>query len=226
MTNSYINTERLGLIGFCLLEFVGTANATPVAFTNEANWFNALGGNAIIQVEYFASSPLGAYTPGPTDIGLFSVQTDTNDPMAADNANQIADAGFVNNSRELQAFIIQDGVGGNEADTTFVDFIFESPVAGFAGDYFSAITGDLLIVTVNGTALEFDNFLGGMGNGFFGVVDLMSPITSVRFTVENLTSFGEFWAVDDVRLVSIPEPLTLVLLTLGLFALGFPRRNV
>ena len=177
-------------------------------------------------MEDFESSPLGVYTPGPTDIGSFNVQTDTNDATAAGNDNQIANAGFIDNSREFQAFIIQDGAGGSGADTTFVDFIFESPLAGFAGDYFSAITGDLLIVTVNGTALEFDKFLGGMGTGFFGVVDLMSPITSVRFTVENLTSFGEFWAVDDVRLASIPEPITLALLTLGLFVLGFPRRNI
>lgn len=78
---------------------------------------------------------------------------------------------------------------------------------------------------MNGAAFEFDNFLGGVGTGFFGFVDLMTPFTSIRFTVENLTDFGEFWTVDDIRLVSIPEPITLVLLGLGLFALGFPARN-
>ena len=217
--------SQLFIVGACLLGFSVAANATPIAYTSEADWLAALGSNAVIQVENFESSPVGVYTPGPTDIGLFSVQTDTNDPTAASNRNQIAASGFVNGSHEFQAFIIQDGVGGSLADTSFVDLMFDTPFAGFGGDFFSTITGDLLLVTVNGVAFEFDNFLGGMGNGFFGIVDLMAPITSIRFTVENPADFGEFWAVDEVQLAAIPEPDTLALLALALSGLAFARKR-
>lgn len=119
-----------------ILSFTGASHATPVAFSTEVDWQNALGATAVIQVEDFESSPVGTYSPGPSDIGLFSVQTDTNDPTAAIDDNTIAEPGFVNGSRDFQAFIIQDGIGGERPDTSFVDFIFESPLLGFTGDFF------------------------------------------------------------------------------------------
>jgi hypothetical protein len=196
---------------------IGTVKAVPVVYTTEATWLTAVTGSTVI-TEDFESSPIGILSVGTTDIGEFDITIDV-----SDSSTNIHGGGHVNGSREFDGFI---SLGG----TTSIEFsgFDTSPIIGFAGDWVSTITGNLLTMEmdVNGTIIKFSDHFTSPGTGFLGVVDTVA-FSSVAFDVENLTSFGEFFSVDNVRLASVPEPSTMLLLGIGLVGLvGSARRKL
>lgn len=185
-----------------------SAFAVPIVYTSEASWLTALGG-AAVTTEDFSSSPSGVLAAGTTDLGLFDVTITSN--------------------AEGQIGVFSEILNGDiDADST-LSMVFSNfdvtPLIGFAGDWGSTTTGDLLTITINGTTIQFDNFLAGSGDGFLGFIDTDS-FTSLTFGTEGTTTFGEFFTLDNVQVAtsSVPEPGILALLTIGLLGIRFAKK--
>ena len=196
------------------------ALAVPIVYTDFSAWSAAVSG---IQTENFAASPLGALAAGSTDIGLFNVFITTADPRTAITEGGTVNVNSVNGSRELDIFLV------DENTASIARFDFDTPIVAWAGDFFSTTTADRLTVTVNGTTIQFDNYLSGAGTGFLGVVDA-TPFSSIAFGREDpAVPDGEYFVVDNFRIASaaaVPAPATLSLLLLALGGLMLGRRAV
>ena len=155
-----------------LLTGSATVYAIPMGYTTEASWLAALG-SVTLSTEDFEATALGSLTaPGTTDVGLFSV---TLNAVGDAGTNEVTNESATGMSgRHLNLDI--DGDNNTQVDFSSFDV---GGVIGFAGTWASTTTGDLLTLTVNGTTLNFDDFLSGSGNGFFGIVDSM-PFTIVE----------------------------------------------
>lgn len=211
---------HLSLAALFLSAAASTAQAAPIIYTTEAGWLAALGA-AMVSTENFASSPLGNLAAGTTDIGLFNITINK-----AGTYTMIANGGNVNATREYQGRFCDGNPGCDDA--TAMSFGFDAPLVGFAGDWWSTISGDLLTMLVNGTTIKFSDYLTTPGTGFLGVVD-SAGFSTITFGIENRSSpFAEVFSLDNARLASgaaIPEPATLGLLGLGLAGLGLARRR-
>jgi hypothetical protein len=176
-------------------------------------------GAASVAVEDFAASPLGPLAVGTTDIGRFSVTINSN----AEGGVRIQQPGNINGTRELNGDIDADA-------NSQLDFSGFGTLIGFAGTWRSTASGDLLTVTVNGTTFEFDNFLTGVGNEFFGIADT-AGFSLLQFGTETFTTFGEAFQLDDAQLATRADPTvvsapgTLALFGIALAALGIRRRR-
>ena len=110
-----------------------------------------------------------------------------------------------------------------DADNVFrINIDFDEPVYGFAANWFSTTTADDLVVTAAGVDYLLGAYLGyDPGTGFFGIIS-KRPFTGISFTVENLTTLGEDFLMDNLSVV-IPEPATILLFGLG--SLAFLNRR-
>lgn len=200
----------LSLFGIISLAGLPTAILGQV-FTNSAD-FDAASG--LVVIEDFESSALGQLPAGSSDIGLFDIFLGTED---SDDTTRIVDSGLVNGSREFQGDL------DNDSNAT-IRFDFDQDVFGFGADFNEALSGDRLTLEINNTIYQLSDFLPGTGTGFFGVITEDS-FDSVTFGRENPSVSGKFFAIDDVRLSSVPEPGTgLVFLSIT-FLVGARRRR-
>ena len=210
-----MNIKNINIFTFVGALLIGpaTALAVPIVYTTEASWLTALGG-ATVTSENFEASPLGNLAVGTTDVGLFDISITSN----AEGQIGIAGGGNINGSRQFNGDIDSDST----LSMNFSNFGI-SPLSAFAGEWASTTSGDLLTLSVNGSLIEFDNYLAGAGNGFLGFIDT-DGFTSMTFGTEGTTSFGEFFNLDNVQVASVPEPGTLFLLAAGLLGLSFGRK--
>ncbi len=195
-----------------LLLICNTTSAQLQTYTNSADFDAAVG---LVVVEDFESSPLGELNAGANDVGMFDVFLDAAD---TDGTSRVADFGLVNGSRELQLDLDND-------HNTVIRFDFDQPIFGFGADFGAALTGDFLTLEVNGNLFALNDFLATSGDGFFGISSEQS-FESITFGRESATSFGKFFAVDNVRLSAVPEPGSgLVAIVFGVIAASRRSRN-
>ena len=114
--------------------------------------------------------------------------------------------------------------GGVGTGTNTFQFIFDTPVIGFAGDWESPASGGDLVVLIDGTeVVAFDDFLTGGADGFLGYVH-DSAFTTIEFTAVDTSFAGEVWDVDNVYWAVVPAPGSIA--TLGVACLfGLKRRR-
>lgn len=116
--------------------------------------------------------------------------------------------------------IVPGGVG---TGTNTIQFIFPTPVIGFAGDWESPASGGDLVVLIDGVqVVDFDAFLGGGVDGFLGYVH-DTPFTTIEFSAINTAFAGEVWDVDNVYWATIPTPASII--TLGAAGLLMLKRR-
>jgi len=113
------------------------------------------------------------------------------------------------------------------------DFVFDTPLVGFGGEFESAISGDILLVTVDGMIIDLSTvFTTGPVNGFFNIIASMSPIASIHFPDKNSGNYGHF-GIDNLQLAlythgSVQDTSGLGILAiraLSIAGLGFLRRR-
>ena len=96
-------------------------------------------------------------------------------------------------------------------------FEFSSPVAGLGFDYGGF---DATLEMQVGDSNETVPFTGSYPNGFFGFVS-DTPFTTAR--ILNVSGANSDFDLDNVTFSSVPEPGTLLMLLLGLAAMGGTR---
>ena len=101
-----------------------------------------------------------------------------------------------------------------------INLILPSSMA-FGGDFESADSHDGLILQVNGFQYQLgDEMDSDVGTGFLGFTSTDAFETITFFDqVQGAFRRGESFSLDNVRLVEVPEPITLSFLGLGFGAL-------
>ncbi len=197
---------------FALAMAISSCYATPVTFTSEVLFDQALGGTPQLDIESFESVP-----SGPDPMLHF--------PSVSVGCNGGTTCGSFFGTSTLMPTDGTLGVRFSGTDT--LTFSWDTPIAVFAIDVRDLGTNGPtdLIITVNGkdgskkTITVYSNYTGSSGNTVFvGILD-DEGISSISITT---TAAGDGIYVDRLQTLAAPEPATsgLVLSGLALLALG------
>jgi len=206
-------TARLGALAVAVSFLAAApAQAVPTVVTSLADFNVAIGGASTTTDPFDNAIPGGVFIS--FDSGIDSTLAGGNLGFALVD-NRVFDGNFDGGV---------DGNGSGGALTLTWDFPF--PVIGFAFDIFGAAFVDVTIVG-SGTFFDISTEIGGL-NGFFGIVDAVTPFSAVEFSLQNSSSFDSF-EVDNLVFArapaAVPEPATLALFGAGLLGMGFLRRR-
>jgi len=202
----------------------GPANARPNTDTAAAGFYIASASADDAMVIDFENLPTGSFTSAQVATGV-TVNLSGGDP--AGGISNIDDTllGYNTTFEGEKHLPVVPLVG---TGTTSVVFSFSEPVWGF-GAYFTGLgitNGSLHVVFNDGTPHDFQlvgSQLGGIQ--FFGFLADDNLISSVSLQLQNTAAAGrDIYGIDDVTLVTIPEPATLSLLALGVFGMRLRRR--
>jgi hypothetical protein len=185
-------SRLLGVVCVCVITFFASSvSAAPVVYTNEADWLAAVSG---VVTEDFNATPAGKLSTGSNDIGLFNITLDK-------VSNTWGLPAIFDQS--LWAVVFSPNVGTQRFPQE-MSFDFDSPVIGFAADWYDVGTGGKLTMTINGKLIKFSDYDSSQeGFWFLGVVD-SNPFTQVDFGLQFTTGQSEDFWVDNVRLALAP----------------------
>lgn len=207
-------------VGFGAMLACSSANAAPTIFTSEAAWLSALQG-LTVNTETF-SDPSFLNVPLASGTNAFGPLSVTLNKPDLDNLTKVT---IIGGSERLQARVC-DGSELGQRCATVVTLAAASgqPMRGFAADWYEAIDGDILTMTVNGVTFRFDQVVVA-GTPFLGVYDSVA-FTEVTLGLVNLAGpVAELFNLDNARLAEVPAPPALLLLGSALAAIGWRRRS-
>lgn len=193
-------------IAAVMVATAGQLQAGIIVFTDRTAWEAAVAGT--IATEDFNGVANQILSSGTTTLGTFDVTLNAND---AGNLNNVS-GGVLN-------FRVSNWVGGDPV-TSFIDIapVSSSLLSAFGADFVSTTTGAKLKVTLmlNGSTVVFSDHLSGVGTGFLGVVDDMTPFSSLRFEAVSPASdnSAEVFSLDNLSTsvaTVAPEPTSLAL---------------
>jgi hypothetical protein len=214
------------MLTVALLAASAVANAT-VLLTENFDDVSTLSGSGWSQVNN--STPIGSTGWFQGNTGVFDAQNGAADSYIAANYLNAGDGGDVSNWLISPEFTLRDG-----ADLTFF-----TRSSGFLADRLE------VRISTNGASTNVGSGVGSVGDfttllatinpslgdgyptdwtafslSFAGITDGLQGRFAFRYFVTDTFQNGDYVGIDNVK-VSVPEPSTLALLTLGLFALGF-----
>jgi hypothetical protein len=180
------------IVATCMA-MAGDAWAITTVYSDRHSWEAAVANNFL--TENFNSIPAGALSLGLNDAGLIDIRVN----------NIVGQITFTGSQFTGET----DAPGGQTHD-----FVFPSPVIGFAGDW-SGTTGNSLLVTMlGGDTVLFADYLAAPGSGFLGFVS-DTPFTEAHMTDQGISG-NELYNVDNLSFAPIPEPASLGMASIGL----------
>ncbi len=205
-----------------MLVAASSAHASITAYTSLTS-FNAAAGSTT--VEDFSTASIGFGTGNYSgSFNGFSLTGASNRNNVGISTGSLADGG--DNSAIPVAFAGQkfygwgNFVGSPGALSTFTPSITASAL-GF--DFFNTDFSDDYNVLVNGNVLAT---IGYRSSGFLGfVANGADSISSVSIRANNIGGYVSTAGIDNVRVASVPEPISLMLVGLGLFAVALSRSS-
>jgi len=204
--------------------------ASVTVFTSRASWESALGlpngssaGNAI---GFELDSPM-VLAPGTTSFTDLDVTIDAN-PNSLNTIHCCeTDPGSTIQGHRFDGFLAHDTAFG----ATNIEFDFRTPVDAFGADY-DQVNNHGIGMIVNGVLVDFRDHFGSAATmqdeGFLGVINTQGSFNSVDFvmTAPDIPGMNaEYWQVDNLSVVAIPEPSTGSLLPITAMCIYGCRRT-
>ena len=197
--------KRILLVLFLLFFWIGTVSASPIYYTDRSA-FNAAAGS--LNFESFEVAPSGPQAS--FSFSGFTVE-ETNGTNALTNV-------LINSA--FGTYPVTNGSGAlwyDDNDNSIGVFTFASPITAFGLDLTTALNSS---ITIGG---DLSTTLNRTSNtpAFFGVIDT-TPFTTITFNASGGPEVG-FDAVS-FGTTSVPEPITMLLLGVGLVGLAATKR--
>jgi hypothetical protein len=190
------------VLGFIVASRAPVA-AAPVVYTDKDAWEAAAGGAVLI--EDFNAVPVGPLSSTPMPVGALIMTWNGTLPSGAPcgSGASILASGPIDGSRALEASV---------ADPCTMTLTLPQAVTAYGADYASAITGNLLSMTILGDTIHFHDV--PLNTGFLGVIS-GSPFSEVTYS----SPFETYQMDNVVTGAKAPEPGTAALLGAGLLLL-------
>ena len=202
-------------VTIAVVSFVAPAIAGLSFYTDRDAWESAVNGSIV--TENFDSVPFYELSEGVNSAGLIDIELVN--LAVVDKWNEINDGSSYSSVNGTPYY--QGGCRYTDPDTIIVLHLPFSASA-FGGDFYSTYSsdGNGLMLQVNGLQYEFSDLMPfNDGTGFLGFVSSDAFSTVTLFDSSNNEVFG----LDNVSF-AVPEPATMVLLSVGTICLRKRRK--
>lgn len=208
-----------------VLVFAGSAHAAITTFTNLGTFTGSAGTTTL---ENFSAAPVGFSTANFngtfTGFSLAAASNGNNTGIATGTMASSGDNTPIPGAFAGQNFFGWGNVFGSPGATSVFTPLIGATAFGF--DFFNTDSTDDYTVAVNGIVLGSINFVS---SGFLGfVANAGDTINSVTIKSRATGGYVSTAGIDNVRVSApavVPEPMSLMLVGVGLAAAALTRRN-
>lgn len=236
--------KKIIVLAFCMIFVATAAHAFLTEYTGSDAAVTTVGTNSLAARTAFdaAANPTAVITFEAMSLGYFGSTATTVAPgvtAAYGNTTYIDPtlSGVLNTTSAVLGFNTTSGGSKflgfspifDPAGNPFLTFTYSSPINAW-GAYFTGLEPNisgLVHVTFNdGTSQDIiipDGSIGG-GVEFWGFVSSGTPISTITLMETNVSGSRDIWGIDDIVYARVPEPITLLLLGIGLIGVAGARR--